>query len=285
MRKKTSEPIQETIKEAQEAEPDFTEEIVNVGSILKNARKKKGETIDKIANRLRIRSCYLKALEESDYENFPGRAYALGFLRGYAAYLDLDVEELLVKYRKETSFIKPETIDMPISEKPSLFPSVKYLFWAAAIVAFVWIFWYLLTYQETQVENAQPVIVPPEPVVAEEVIEEVKEEAPESVVQKDVVVQKETPTAKTKSKKNAVQLVAREEVWVEIEQDGDLILTRTLKKGETYDVPESKIELFLKTGNAGGLDVFVDGKKVKALGPVGAVRSGISLSAEKLKKR
>ena len=76
-----------------------------------------------------------------------------------------------------------------------------------------------------------------------------------------------------------------EEVWVEISRDDTLILSRTLKKGEKYDVPESKEELFLKTGNAGGINVFVDGQKVKSLGPVGAVRSNISLSAEKLKKR
>ena len=84
--------------------------------------------------------------------------------------------------------------------------------------------------------------------------------------------------------KNAVQIVANEDVWIEIEQDDMLILSKTLKKGETYDVPSSEIEMFLKTGNAGGMDIFVDGQKVKSFGPRGSVRSGISLSAEKLKK-
>ena len=107
----------------------------------------------------------------------------------------------------------------------------------------------------------------------------------EDVVEEEPVVAKEVVNHKTQTKKDAVQIVAREEVWVEIEQDDTLILSRTLKKGEKYDVPESKAEMFLKTGNAGGLDIFVDGQKVKALGPVGSVRSGISLLPEKLKKR
>ena len=41
--------------------------------------------------------------------------------------------------------------------------------------------------------------------------------------------------------------------------------------------------MFLKTGNAAGIDVFVDGKKIKSLGPSGSVRSKISLAADKLK--
>jgi len=39
----------------------------------------------------------------------------------------------------------------------------------------------------------------------------------------------------------------------------------------------------LAVGNAGGIDVFVDGSKAPALGPVGVGRRGVSLDPERLK--
>ena len=258
---------------------------VNVGMLLKKARVKKKKDIQKIAEALRIRVCYLQALEESDYEKFPGRTYAIGFLRNYADFLGLDVDVLIEQYRKETSDIKECIREMPIIEQPNLFPKAKYLFWSILVIVLMWSFWYFLTYSETPAVVVQPDVenniveeVETLPVVVEEVIEE-KTETKE-IVKPEKKEQKQ-PALKPK---NAVQIVANEDVWIEIEQDDMLILSKTLKKGETYDVPSSEIEMFLKTGNAGGMDIFVDGQKVKSFGPRGAVRSGISLSAEKLKK-
>ena len=284
MKKKATEEILN--KEIQQPQTAVADENLTVGMILKKARQERKESVEKIAGLLRIRARYLTALEEAEYKIFPGQAYALGFLRNYAAYLGLDADKLMNQYRKENPFLKPAELDMPISEQQPLFPSVKYLFFAAAGIAFIWLFWYFLTYKETQVEETSFVLTAQEPALSEEISSPV-EEVPEVVEEKkEPAVQKEAVATKQKgTKKNAVQIVAREEVWVEIEQDDTLILSRTLKKGEKYDVPESKDELFLKTGNAGGIDIFVDGQKVKALGPVGRVVRGVSLSPEKLKKR
>lgn len=257
---------------------------VNVGTLLKKAREKKKKDIRKIADALCIRACYLQALEESDYENFPGRTYAIGFLRNYADFLGLDVDALIEQYRKETSFIKKEEREMPIIERPNLFPKAKYLFWAVLVVVLMWSFWYFLTYSETPEAVIEP---KPESVMAAatvEIIPEVEEGVPVVQEEKQPEPEVKKEVKKSQKTKNAVQIVANQEVWVEIEQDDMLILSKTLKKGEVYDVPSSETEMFLKTGNAGGMDILVDGQKVKSLGPVGAVRSGISLSPEKLKK-
>ncbi|MDF2764849.1 MAG: hypothetical protein K0S81_1843, partial [Rhodospirillales bacterium] len=60
------------------------------------------------------------------------------------------------------------------------------------------------------------------------------------------------------------------------------ILIRTLQAGETLDVP-AQPGLTLFTGNAGGLDIVLDGRPLPSLGPVGAVRRGISLDPEALR--
>ena len=289
MRKKATKS-QENLTEHSEITENAAEDLVNVvddvnvGTLLKKAREKKKKDIRKIADVLCIRACYLQALEESDYENFPGRTYAIGFLRNYADFLGLDVDALIEQYHKETSFIKKDEREMPIIERPNLFPKAKYLFWAVLVVILMWSFWYFLTYSE----DAQVVVVPKaEPVVIEQV--EVIPPPVEIIeVEKEVEKQPKLPENKepkvVQKTKDAIQIVANQEVWVEIEQDDMLILSRTLKKGEVYNVPSSDTEMFLKTGNAGGMDILVDGQKVKSLGPVGAVRSGISLLPEKLKK-
>jgi cytoskeleton protein RodZ len=78
-----------------------------------------------------------------------------------------------------------------------------------------------------------------------------------------------------------VVLVARQEAWVQVSSAKQEVWTRVLRPGDRYLVPNDP-SLTLSTGNAGGLDILVDGKKVSSLGPVGVVRRGISLDPKRL---
>jgi cytoskeleton protein RodZ len=80
-----------------------------------------------------------------------------------------------------------------------------------------------------------------------------------------------------------VVLHARLTSWIQIaDGSGQPILIRTLQAGETLDVP-AQPGLTLFTGNAGGLDIVLDGRPLPSLGPVGAVRRGIPLDPEALR--
>jgi cytoskeleton protein RodZ len=66
------------------------------------------------------------------------------------------------------------------------------------------------------------------------------------------------------------------------DNDADqLLITRLLKQGQRYQVP-NRTGLSLITGNAGALEILVDGTAVPSIGPVGAVRRNVVLEAEKL---
>ena len=74
-----------------------------------------------------------------------------------------------------------------------------------------------------------------------------------------------------------ITLRARLASWIQIsDTSGAPILTRTLAAGETVDVPDQP-GLTLFTGNAGGLEILVDGRSLSTLGPVGSVRRNIAL--------
>jgi len=82
-----------------------------------------------------------------------------------------------------------------------------------------------------------------------------------------------------------VLLRATAECWVEIsDSSGRVIYAKVMEPGDTYSVP-SNAALTLLAGNAGGLEVYVDGRQMPPLGRAGAVLRHISLDAENLRAR
>ena len=59
---------------------------------LKQARKEKGLSLKRISKETKIPVKNLAALEEGDFNCFPGRFYAKSFLKTYAKYLGVDVD-------------------------------------------------------------------------------------------------------------------------------------------------------------------------------------------------
>ena len=80
-----------------------------------------------------------------------------------------------------------------------------------------------------------------------------------------------------------IMIKARIGSWVQIrDQDGKKLLTRVLRAGDSYLVP-NKPGLLMETGNAGGLEITVDSVVIPDIGPIGAVRRNIALDTETLK--
>lgn len=79
-----------------------------------------------------------------------------------------------------------------------------------------------------------------------------------------------------------VVLVADAESWVQVRTtSGELLLTRVLKQGDRYLVP-NRSDLVLMTGNVGALQVLVDGDAIPKLGPMGVIGRNIPLDADRL---
>src|SRR3954453_20021637 len=68
---------------------------------LHSARKRKGVDLYQAERETKIRARYLGALERGEYAELPGDVYTKGFLRNYALYLGLDVEEVVGQWRRE----------------------------------------------------------------------------------------------------------------------------------------------------------------------------------------
>ena len=79
-----------------------------------------------------------------------------------------------------------------------------------------------------------------------------------------------------------VLIRATAESWIQVnDAGGTIVFMRTMKQGDSYMVPP-RPGLFLYTGNAGGLDILVDGRQAPAIGRPGFVRRDVALDPDRL---
>lgn len=69
-----------------------------IGEILKNAREKKGLTIETLEKKTHIVSRYIKALEDDEFDKLPGEIYIKGFIKNLSDKLSLDSKLVLERY-------------------------------------------------------------------------------------------------------------------------------------------------------------------------------------------
>jgi cytoskeleton protein RodZ len=87
------------------------------------------------------------------------------------------------------------------------------------------------------------------------------------------------------SGQSRIQIRATQDSWIQVRDGtGDLLMTRVLRPGDVYRVPD-KAGLKMQTGNAGGLQVSVDGGQSTAMGTPGQVLRGVPLDPERLPGR
>lgn len=99
--------------------------LETVGQDLRKARLRKDEDLATIAGVLKIRKDHLGALEESNFDELPGRAYTIGFVRAYAQYLGLHAGECVERLKAEIAGrneVKEPVITPPPAETHKMPP-------------------------------------------------------------------------------------------------------------------------------------------------------------------
>ena len=272
---------------------------MKAGEMLKNARTtgRRKREIATISKLLCIREEFLTALEECDYRVIPEDVYILGFARSYAVELGLDPDEVILKLKKELGLIKNEhkeeaevkvKTDKP--KKTIKFTKEDLLKWVKnaaqyvkkywkwflggflALVAIIVLLVVIFSSGKSADEAAKAEADAAKEVVAEEIIPEPDFRYP--IHEKFDV---------KNSKEARVVLQAEKESWVKIEDArGSSVFSRVLIPGDVYYLPAG--DKFKATfGNVGAIDVWVDGKLIKKLGPANTKKTGISMAPDALK--
>ena len=82
----------------------FDDYDVNLGDILRGERATLGKSLMDVQKELRIRACYIAAIENCDPDAFDTPGFIAGYVRSYARYLNLDPDELFAAFCAESGF-------------------------------------------------------------------------------------------------------------------------------------------------------------------------------------
>jgi len=247
---------------------------LSVGQILRRTREHYGQSINQVEVNLRIRAAHLKAIEEEDLSQLPGRVYAIGFVRAYAEYLGLDGDKIVHLFKSQSVGKKnrPELqfkIAVHETQTPNIYIISICLFMIVAIIAYLSMSYTPSRYIE---------VIPPVPESLKK--SNLVPKTPQSIEQ---II--ESDQKLLAANKQEMELVITQDTWVEIKDDsGKRLISEVLNPGDKYIVPKGQKDLILATGNAGGITVFIKGKKIRALGKNAEVKRGIALNPENFKK-
>jgi len=70
----------------------------SIGDFFRQVRETKGLTIDEVASKTRIRTDFVKALEDGNFAKLPDQVFARGFVRSYARSLGLDEDDAIHRF-------------------------------------------------------------------------------------------------------------------------------------------------------------------------------------------
>jgi cytoskeleton protein RodZ len=258
----------------------------SVGEKLRAARLDQGLELAELSARTKISAKFLAALENDDRQSIPGGFFYRNWVQQYARALSLDSAALTAEVDQiflseqvpplpgqisgSLSEIKPARINMEHSSGGGSRLTYSFVLLVAVVLGCSGLYaWWHKTVQQTQaaapVENQKPpVAVPapqPPPVPVAKAVEPtsspaaaVAVPAPEGDVQ--------------------VEISATEETWVSISGDGKQAFSGILQPSEIKTVAARDVAR-IRTGNAGGLQVRLNGKPIGPIGPAGQIRTVI----------
>ena len=80
-----------------------------IGGELRAARERLGWDIEAVAEALRLKPAFIRAIEQGDLAGLPAPAYTVGFVRTYASALGLDPNEAIRRFRGERDEVNRKT--------------------------------------------------------------------------------------------------------------------------------------------------------------------------------
>jgi cytoskeletal protein RodZ len=91
----------EALTVAADRKPKRESEGPTLGNFLASAREGRGVSVDDAVKETRIPNHYVRMIESSDYSLISDQLYVLPFLRRYATFLQLDPEEMAMRFVRE----------------------------------------------------------------------------------------------------------------------------------------------------------------------------------------
>ena len=246
--------------------------MAGLGERFRAAREARGLSLSEVSEQIRIRSVYLAAIEEERWSAIGAPVYVRGFLRTYARFLGLDPEEIVSDFNAATTPSaqeagEPEPERAPFSPARAAKPG-SLLVWGAAVVAVLLIAFVVYNELTMRRQNAGTLALAttaPSPAAADSTNAQSLAAASPGVASPGAG----SPGPSPSPGPNSLALVFSAPTWLRVTVDGSVSMEGTFPAGTTKTFHGRKA--LVRLGNAGGVEIYVDGKDVGRLGKSGDV--------------
>jgi transcriptional regulator with XRE-family HTH domain len=239
---------------------------MTVGTILRERREAKGLTREEAAQATRIKSVFLQAMEEDDYRFLPDELYVVRFLLEYAAFLGLDTTALRSQFVRQISHAQAAgTAGLGLKE-PLQVSLRRLLPGALALMAIVPI---LIIAYSLYTQGGRPAPTSPGSPPAEV--------SPSEGAAALLAPRKETPALLASAAEgHLLRVQATDLTWLAVTIDGRDVRDVLLQPGDTIQW-RAQEGFLLTVGNAGGIQLSLDGQALPPLGASGQVLRNVPI--------
>ena len=248
----------------------------NISETLRRERLRQGLDLKQLSDSTKISGRMLQAMEDGDLSRLPGGVFTRSFFKQYAAALGLDPAFVEAEVRQLSPAPEqvvspqetPQYVPFESSEPPAKSLTAASIWVVLALIGCGGVYYFVKNYQPSsakpvQISQARPNEVKPN---------EAKPK-PEPPPQQPVAAPASAP-AQAPVAIGTLQVVlnASEKTWVSVTVDGKLLFSGILQPNDRREInAEEKVKVV--AGNAGGIDISLNGKNIDSLGPRGQVRT------------
>ena len=240
---------------------------MSLGSLITQARKSAGLSIEDLSASTNIRGSLLREMESDSFSNCGGETYARGHIRNIATKLGVDPLIFIAVFEEEQMQVDRSMQDLLVEKgvmkEPQEARKVSWKVLATISVSSL----FIVGLAQIIISNTSSLDIP-EPIAT----------ASESASPTpSTSVSEATPTEEaTVSTGTGVELVifaARGKSWLFVsDASGRTLFSGQIARGTTKTF-STDLSLNVKIGNAGGVDLTVNGKSVEPIGADGEVVS------------
>jgi cytoskeleton protein RodZ len=258
---------------------DFPADVMSaLGIRLRELREAKGVSLDDIARSTRVGRRHLEALETDDWAELPAPVFVKGFIRAYCEFLDASPDEALGLYREASGEpVKPERVQNVMRGAPSR----RFGPLMVSLVLFVALGASLFA-RRVGLKGSQRHAAPPAATSSARSDAAIAPAtAPASSAPAPAVPAQQPPAPAAEPKPAGQRLVMRavEPTWIRVQVDEGQVAEELLQAGAVREWTAAR-RFVLTVGNAGGLELDLNGKRMPALGARGAVIQKLVLPQE-----
>jgi cytoskeleton protein RodZ len=248
----------------------------SLGIRLRELREAKGVSLDDIARSTRVGRGHLEALESDSWGELPSPVFVKGFIRAYCEFLGGSPDEALGLYREATGeTVKPDRVQSAVHTPPPRRVGPLMV----SLVLFIALGASLFALRIGLKSSPRP--APTVSGAARGNAESVPSSTPTPVRSAPAVPVQPAPLPAGEPGPAGQRLLIRavEPTWIRVQVDEGQVTEELLQAGAIREWTAAR-RFVLTVGNAGGLEVDLNGRRIPALGARGAVIQRLVLPAE-----